>query len=89
MNVASICKEVGTLRKTDKSLAQRFLKLDIILTVIRFTFLLEKENLKQNCRSLVPKETIFTAINRSGFSVRVKFIWIAETLQISALCNAN
>jgi hypothetical protein len=43
MNVASICKKVGTLRNTAKLLAQRFLKLDTISTVIRFTFLLGKK----------------------------------------------
>lgn len=43
MNVAVICKMVGTLSKTSKSLAQCLLKLDVISIVVRFTFLVGKK----------------------------------------------
>jgi hypothetical protein len=42
---------MGTLRKTPKLLAQRFLKLDAISTVIRLNTLLEKNKIKANLQT--------------------------------------
>jgi hypothetical protein len=78
----------SALRKIAKSLAQRFLKLNVISTIVGFIFLIRNKNLKQSCRRVVPKETNYTAFNRPTCFVRAKFIWTAETLQTSALCNA-